>query len=80
MSNVDNSGVKGNILMLSTLVVTLVVPLLWVLLSYDGIALISGTAVYVAAFAVIASVLYVVGGGLWMFVQDKKDGEQLSDG
>ncbi len=78
MSNVDNSGVKGNILMLSTLVVTLVLPLALILLSYIGI--ISGTAVYIAAFAVIASVLYIVGGGAWMFYQDKKDGEQLADG
>ena len=77
MSNVDNSGVKGNILMLSTLVITLVVPLAVVLLSYIGI--ISGTAQYIAAFAVVASMLYIIGGTIWMYIQDGKDGE-LADG
>ncbi len=77
MSNVDNSGVKGNILMLSTLVITLVVPLAVVLLSYIGI--ISGTAQYIAAFAVVASMIYIIGGTIWMYIQDGKDGE-LADG
>ncbi|QKQ24257.1 hypothetical protein HUE58_03735 [Candidatus Ruthia endofausta] len=77
-STVDNSDVRGNILMLSTLVVTLVLPLALIILSYIGI--ISGTAEYVSAFAVIASMIYIVGGTIWMFTQDSKDGEQLSDG
>ncbi|MBT6022648.1 MAG: hypothetical protein HOG86_04475, partial [Candidatus Thioglobus sp.] len=43
-STVDNSGVKGNILMISTLAVTLVAPLALIILSY--IEVISGTAEY----------------------------------
>ncbi|MBW5290225.1 MAG: hypothetical protein Rsou_0696 [Candidatus Ruthia sp. Asou_11_S2] len=77
-STVDNSGVKGNILMLSTLVVTLVLPLALIILSYIGI--ISNTAEYVSAFAVIASMIYIVGGTIWMFAQDSKDSGELSDG
>ncbi len=77
-STVDNSGVRGNMLMLSTLVVTLVLPLALIVLSYIGI--ISGTAEYVSAFAVIASMIYIVGGTIWMFVQDSKDGGELYDG
>ena len=77
-STVDNSGVRGNILMLGTLVVTLVLPLALILLSYIGI--ISGIAVYVAALAVALSVIYVVFGSVWMFSQDAKDGQQLADG
>mgnify|MGYP001571404944 CR=1 FL=1 len=77
-STVDNSGVKGNILMIGTLAVTLVVPLALILLSY--IEIISGTAEYIAAFAVIASTIYIVGGSIWMFSQDAKDGKNLADG
>ncbi len=77
-SALDNSGIRGNILMLSILVVTLVLPLTLIVLSYIGI--ISGTAKYVSAFAVIASMIYIVGGTIWMFIQDSKDGGQLSDG
>jgi hypothetical protein len=29
---------------------------------------------------VIASSIYIIGGGIWMAIQDKKDGEILSDG
>ena len=75
---VDNSAKRGHILLLGTLVITLVAPLALILLSYTGV--VSGTAEYIAAFAVIASALYIVGGGIWMAVQDKKDGETLQDG
>lgn len=75
---VDNSAKRGHILLLGTLVITLVAPLALILLSYTGV--VSGTAEYIAAFAVIASALYIVGGGIWMAIQDKKDGETLQDG
>ncbi len=77
-STVDNSGVRGNILLLGTLVVTLVLPLALILLSYIGV--ISGTATYIAALAVVLSAIYVIGGAFWMFSQDAKDGENLADG
>ena len=77
-STVDNSAAKGHVLLLSTLVVSLVVPLVLILLSYMGI--ISGTAEYISAFAVIGSVLYLFIGGIWMYVQDKKDATTLTDG
>jgi hypothetical protein len=77
-STVDNSAKKGHILLLSTMVVTLVVPLALIILSYMNI--ISGTAQYIAAAGVIASSIYIIGGGLLMAFQDKKDGETLSDG
>lgn len=77
-STVDNSAAKGHVLLLSTLVVSLVVPLALILLSYMGI--ISGTAEYISAFAVIGSVLYLFIGGIWMYVQDKKDATTLTDG
>ena len=77
-STVDNSGLRGNILMLGTLVITLVLPLALILLSYMEI--ISGTGSYIAATAVILSTIYVVGGAFWMFSQDAKDGKNLADG
>ncbi|SMN17437.1 hypothetical protein CRYPA_1698 [uncultured Candidatus Thioglobus sp.] len=77
-STVDNSGVRGNILMISTLAISLVVPLALIILSYIGI--ISGTAEYIAAFGVIASTIYIIGGSIWMFSQDAKDGKNLADG
>ena len=77
-STVDNSAKKGHILLLSTMAVTLVAPLVLILLSYMEI--ISGTAQYIAAFGVIASSIYIIGGGIWMAIQDKKDGEILADG
>lgn len=77
-SAVDNSAKKGHILLLSTLVITLVAPLALILLSY--VEIISGTAQYIAAFGVIASSIYIIGGGILMAVQDKKDGKALSDG
>ena len=77
-STVDNSAKKGHILLLSTMIVTLVVPLALIILSYMNI--ISGTAQYIAAAGVIASSIYIIGGGLLMAYQDKKDGETLSDG
>jgi hypothetical protein len=40
--------------------------------------IISGTAEFIAAFAVIASALYSVGGGIWTVIQDKKDGENIA--
>ncbi len=77
-ATVDNSGVRGNILMIGTLAVTLVVPLALILLSYTEI--ISGTAQYIAALAVIFSTIYIIGGAIWMFSQDAKDGQNLADG
>ena len=77
-STVDNSTKKGHILLLSTLVATLLVPLALILLSY--VEIISGTAQYIAAFGVIASSIYIIGGGILMAVQDKKDGKTLGDG
>ncbi len=70
-STVDNSAKKGHILLLSTMVVTLVVPLALIILSYMNI--ISGTAEYIAAAGVIASSIYIIGGGLLMAFQDKKE-------
>ncbi len=69
---------RGHILLLSTMVVTLVAPLALIILSYMEI--ISGTAQYIAAFGVIASFIYIIGGGFLMAFQDKKDGEMLADG
>ena len=77
-STVDNSATKGHILLLSTLVVTLVAPLALILLSYMEI--ISGTAEYISSVAVVASMIYIIGGTIWMATQDKKDGEHLADG
>ena len=77
-STIDNSAKKGHILLLSTMIVTLVIPLALIILSYMNI--ISGTAQYIAAAGVIASSIYIIGGGLLMAFQDKKDGETLSDG
>ncbi len=77
-STVNNSAAKGHVLLLSTLVVTLVAPLALILLSY--VEIISGTSQYISAFAVTASMIYIIGGTIWMATQDKKDGEQLADG
>lgn len=77
-STVDNSAKKGHILFLSTMVVTLVLALALIILSYMNI--ISGTAQYIAAAGVIASSIYIIGGGLLMVFQDKKDGETLNYG
>jgi uncharacterized membrane protein len=41
---------------------------------------ISGTAEYIAAIGVIASTIYIIGGSIWMFSQDAKDGHNLADG
>ncbi len=77
-STVDNSAKKGHILLLSTLVVTLVLPLALIILSYMKI--IEGTSQYISAAAVIAATVYIIGGTILMFTQDKKDGEMLADG
>jgi hypothetical protein len=77
-STVDNSGVRGNILMIGSLAVSLVAPLALIMLSYTEV--ISGTAEYVAAFGVIASTIYIIGGSIWMFSQDAKDGKKLANG
>ncbi len=74
-STVNNSGARGNVLMISTLAITLVAPLALIILSY--IEIISGTAEWIAAFGVIAS---TIGGSIWMFSQDVKDGQNLADG
>jgi hypothetical protein len=67
----DNSTTTGHMYLLGTLVITLVVPLAVILLSYADI--ISGVGQIVAAFAVLASAIYIVGGGIWTVLQDKKD-------
>ncbi|NYT52017.1 MAG: hypothetical protein H0A74_00265 [Candidatus Vesicomyosocius endoextente] len=77
-STVDNSNIRGNILMLSTLIITLILPLILIILSY--IDIISGTSEYIYAFAVITSMIYIIGGTIWMFTQDLKDSKQLFDG
>lgn len=77
-SSAENSSLRGNILMISSLVVSLVAPLTLIILSYIGI--ISGTAEYIAAFGVVASTIYIVGGSIWMFLQDAQDGKNLADG
>ena len=74
----NNTALKGHILQISTMTVTLFAPLALIILSY--IEVISGTAEYVAAFGVIASTIYIIGGGIWMFTQDAKDGKNLADG
>jgi hypothetical protein len=73
-SVVDNSTGKSHILLLSTVVVTLAL----IILSY--IDVISGIAQYIAAVSVIASSIYIIGGGFLMAFQDKKDGNTLSYG
>ncbi|HIB28683.1 hypothetical protein [Candidatus Thioglobus sp.] len=78
MSATDNSTKKGHILMVSTMAVTLIAPLALIILSYIGA--VSGTAEYVAAFGVIASTIYIIGGSIWMFSQDATDGKNLADG
>lgn len=77
-SSVDNSSLRGNILMISALVISLLAPLALIILSYTKI--ISGTAEYVAAFGVVASTIYIIGGSVWMFLQDAQDGKNLADG
>ncbi|MDB2590279.1 hypothetical protein N9345_02550 [Candidatus Thioglobus sp.] len=77
-SSAENSSLRGNILMISSLVVSLVAPLALIILSYIGI--ISGTAEYIAAFGVVASTIYIIGGSIWMFLQDAQDGKNLADG
>jgi hypothetical protein len=77
-STVDNSSLRGNILMISSLAVSLVAPLALIILSY--IEVISGTAEYIAAFGVVASTIYIIGGSIWMFLQDVQDGKNLADG
>ncbi|SFV55570.1 hypothetical protein MNB_SUP05-5-370 [hydrothermal vent metagenome] len=67
----DNSTLKGHILFWGTMSIIFVIPLLLILLSYVNI--ISGTADYIAAYGVIASFVYIIGGGIWSFIQDKKD-------
>ena len=77
-SSVDNSSLRGNILMISALAISLLAPLALIILSYTKI--ISGTAEYVAAFGVVASTVYIIGGSVWMFLQDTQDGKNLADG
>jgi len=77
-SSVDNSSLRGNILMISALVISLLAPLALIIISYTEI--ISGTAEYVAAFGVVASTIYIIGGSVWMFLQDAQDGKNLANG
>ncbi len=74
----ENNTLNGHIQLLSILAVGLVLPLALILLSYAGV--ISGLGNYVVAFAVIASIVYVVGGGIWMFFQDKADAKTMENG
>ena len=74
----QDKEINGNILLMGTMLITLVLPLALILLSYMEI--ISGTADYLVAFAVISSAIYIVGGGIWMGLQDKIDGKNLKNG
>lgn len=66
---------KAHLLFIGTLAIVLIFPLALIMLSYFEI--ISGTADYVVAFGVIASSVYIIGGGGLSFFQDKKDGESM---
>jgi hypothetical protein len=72
----DNSAKTGHINLILTLAISLVAPLALILLSYTGV--ISGTAEFVAAFGVIGSAIYIIGGGILIATQDKKDGENIA--
>ena len=74
----QDKEINGNILLMGTMLITLVLPLALILLSY--VEIISGTADYLVAFAVISSAIYIVGGGIWMGLQDKIDGKNLKNG
>ncbi len=71
----DNSAKTGHILIIGTLALTLVLPLALIILSYLNI--ISGTAQYIVAIGVISSMIYIISGTIWMFIQDKEDCQQL---
>jgi hypothetical protein len=77
-SSLDNSSLRGNILMISALVIFLLVPLALIILSYPEI--ISGTAEYVAVFGVVTSFMYIIGDSVWMFLQDAQYSKNLADG
>lgn len=68
-----NNALSGHINLIATLFVSLVLPLILILLSYLDI--ISGIGNFITAFAVIATIVFLIGGGIWMFIQDKKDVE-----
>ena len=69
----ENSPGKGHFLILMTLAVTLFLPLIIIILSYNDI--INGISEFSIKMAVFASAAMIVGGTLVMMVQDKKDGE-----
>jgi len=69
----DNSPEKGHFLILTTLAVTLFLPLIIIILSYNDI--INGISEFSIKMAVFASAAMIIGGTLVMMVQDKKDGE-----
>lgn len=72
MSNIHNNSAKsGHINLILALIVSVVLPLALIMLSYTGV--ISGTASFVAAFGVIGSSIYIIGGGILSAYQDKKD-------
>lgn len=76
MSDIKTEPSKGfgNTMLISTIFLTLLLPLFFIMITYlkiiDGIQL----GYFITAFAVVASSLFIVVGGLWMFIQDKQDG------
>ncbi len=73
----DNSTISGHIKLIGVLVVSLVLPLAVILLAYLGI--ISGIGDIIVALAVILSIIYIVGGTIWSFSQDKEDGKLFNN-
>lgn len=65
---------SGNLLLISTMFITLLVPVSLILVSYldiiDGLFF----GHIITALAVIISSIFIIFGGLWMYTQDKKDG------
>jgi hypothetical protein len=72
--NNKSNSTSGNLLLISTIALTLLIPVSLILLSY--LELINGTLLghIVTAVAVITASAFIIVGGIWMYVQDKKDG------
>jgi hypothetical protein len=68
---------KAHLLFLGTLTIMLIIPLALIILSYTGV--ISGTADYIIAFAVVISFIYIIGGGIYSFIQDGRDAKELGE-
>jgi hypothetical protein len=73
----QTTELKTHLLFLGTLTIILIIPLALIILSYTSV--ISGTADYVIAFAVIASFVYIIGGGIYSFIQDSRDGKKYGE-